>query len=636
MRLTGIPFGSTTTELDAAFDGKPSTRFNASIGSHVGIDVLLSASGAPELVTPVSISQTRGDTLSQYGYAATRMIDGSGLDDTPTLANFATVFHGISGLTDGSNVLWSSGTSYSSGPFDDPDTPRPRFELDLGNKYGLSALVVWGDPRENRNEATDFTLEFSTNGGQSWGNSVQVATGRLLGEASAKMDFPGGFVEANRVRLTVTGNAASKGYAPGQPGGDRVVVGELRFVGRLLPSDATGQILKGVRLYPSALGVRENRSTFDNRDNALFGAVIEGSHGGTYTVLHTISGQPKLDWSRHPVSNDTAYRYYRMRGDASNRAAFEIAELEFWMALRNVARGRISTATSTAAGYPALHLTDGDLATSWRSDPGAAGEQRVVVDLGGERTFSRIRIVWGDAPAPADTYRIHTSSDGSAWTRRNVVSGGVGETETLSYDDELIARYVRLTAQQNAGESFEIRELRVQSRHAAPAAPTLSARGELDGLSLDGARVTLTLAHVAFESAVMASHVGVRGPPGIGATSVTRDSDTQLTVTLSYSGERFATVEALTFSVEPDAVSNHSTRLTVSLQTVSTPTLTITSPASFPTSAAFGVTLSFSEQIQGLPFFAAEVVNGTASRLSALVFSYRLHLCGDARCEPCR
>ena len=190
------------------------------------------------------------------------------------------------------------------------------------------------------------------------------------------------------------------------------------------------------------------------------------------------------------------------------------------MALRNVARGRTSTVTSTAAGYPALHLTDGDVTTFWRSDPGVAGEQRVVVDLGGERTFSRIRIVWGDAPAPADAYRIHTSSDGSAWTLRNVVSGDVGETETLSYDDELIARYVRLTAQQGAGESFEIRELRVLSRHAAPPAPTLSATGELDGSSLDGARVTLTLAHAAFESAVTASHVRVSGPPGLGVTSV--------------------------------------------------------------------------------------------------------------------
>ena len=161
-----------------------------------------------------------------------------------------------------SDVVWSSGRAYFPHPSFDPSTPTPQFELDLGNKYGLSGLVVWGDPRENRNEATDFTLEFSTDGGQSWGNSVQVSTGRLLGSASAKLDLPGGFVEANRVRLTVTGNAASKGYAPGKPGGDRVVVGELRFVGRLLPSDATGQILKGVRLYPSALGITVGGFTF--------------------------------------------------------------------------------------------------------------------------------------------------------------------------------------------------------------------------------------------------------------------------------------------------------------------------------------------------------------------------------------
>ena len=55
-------------------------------------------------------------------------------------------------------------------------------------------------------------------------------------------------------------------------------------------------------------------------NSALVGAVIEGSHDGSaYTVLDTISGKPKLAWSRRPVNNDTAYRYYRMRGNASNR-----------------------------------------------------------------------------------------------------------------------------------------------------------------------------------------------------------------------------------------------------------------------------------------------------------------------------
>ena len=70
------------------------------------------------------------------------------------------------------------------------------------------------------------------------------------------------------------------------------------------------------------------------------------------------------------------------------------------------------------------------------------------------------------------------------------------------------------------------------------AAPLLAA-GSLTEDNLDGAVVTLTLTGDEFAATVLASQVSVKGIDGVGVASVTRDSGTQLSVTLAFDGTDF-------------------------------------------------------------------------------------------------
>ena len=135
-----------------------------------------------------------------------------------------------------SDVVWSSGTPYFPHPSFAPST-TPRFELDLGDDYGLSGLVVWGDPRENRNEATDFTLEFSTDGGQSWGIRCKCPRAGCWDRRRRRWTFPAGLSRRTGSGLPSRAMSPAKGTRRASRAGDRVVVGELRFVGRSLPSN---------------------------------------------------------------------------------------------------------------------------------------------------------------------------------------------------------------------------------------------------------------------------------------------------------------------------------------------------------------------------------------------------------------
>ena len=88
--------------------------------------------------------------------------------------------------------------------------------------------MIWGYGGIT-NEASDFTVEFSTDGGNSYSAATEtVQTSGLVGNDHARLSF-GMAHEANFVRLTITNNAEGRGF-PGS-GGGRVGLGEIRFVG---------------------------------------------------------------------------------------------------------------------------------------------------------------------------------------------------------------------------------------------------------------------------------------------------------------------------------------------------------------------------------------------------------------------
>ena len=184
------------------------------------------------IVTPTAIAQTAGDTLSGDTFAVGNLIDGVGLSETPTVDNLYSVTSGTS-----NSHVWVTGSQGRPHYFSNSNNPDPQFRLTLDGPHTLMALVVWGY-QGSANEATDFTVEFSTDGGQSYVATETVQTSALLGAAGAagagRLEFDETH-EANHVRLTITSNARVRGFST--VGGDRVGMSEIRFVATAEPTE---------------------------------------------------------------------------------------------------------------------------------------------------------------------------------------------------------------------------------------------------------------------------------------------------------------------------------------------------------------------------------------------------------------
>ncbi len=141
-------------------------------------------------------------------------------------------------------MRFATATDQAGGYFSEPANPNPRFTLDLGDSYNMSALIIWGYPLDSSAEVKDITLEFSTDGGASYtgGTENVVSVSALGGNSNASILVFSNVKTANFVRMTFTDNH----------GGGRVALGEAKFVGALsaaLSIDSEG--LNVFKLYPN-------------------------------------------------------------------------------------------------------------------------------------------------------------------------------------------------------------------------------------------------------------------------------------------------------------------------------------------------------------------------------------------------
>ena len=183
------------------------------------------ATGRRVLITPSAITQAAGDTHA--GFDAVDLISDVGLEAAPVLRDLGQLRSPVDN-TDTASGMWVTARSHQPNYFRHPKNPQSRFVVRFDRSYEMSALVVWGYGG-NTNEASDFVVEFSTDGGVTWSQDTQtVATDRLLGRAAANLRFDR-IRSADAVRLTITNNANGRGF-PGV-GGDRIGLGAIRFIG---------------------------------------------------------------------------------------------------------------------------------------------------------------------------------------------------------------------------------------------------------------------------------------------------------------------------------------------------------------------------------------------------------------------
>ncbi len=248
-----------------------------------------------QLITPVSIQQVAGS--AQGGFVAERLIDGSGLSAPPMLGSLAAVTHSSQSS---SATFWMAGTGGADGPYHfDGSRADPVFEIDLGGLFDVKALLVWGAgaAADGGSGAAAFGLEFSADGGMTYGEAPEtVGTGRLLAGGHEELPIPGKRV-ANHVRLTVTDNAYGRGLA--SSGGDRAHLGELRFLAGPPPVQATRVV--------TPAGIDQTTGDADAEQTAA--RLIDGSGLSAVPLEHNVSEvRHSSDYARPPLHWRTAAR----------------------------------------------------------------------------------------------------------------------------------------------------------------------------------------------------------------------------------------------------------------------------------------------------------------------------------------
>ena len=183
-------------------------------GDRVGLGELRFA-GVPqtvELVGPTAI--TSAQVVNDYPLI--NLINGSGLSGAPTLAALG------SHATINSSNAWR--TDSDGSPYFDGHS-APQLTCTLPQLSRLTELVLWGynDGGLSGDEAKNFIVSFSTDG-TVFTDPVTVTSPIPLGATATRLPFPTPH-DATHVRLTITTN-----QAPSASGGERVGLGELRFV----------------------------------------------------------------------------------------------------------------------------------------------------------------------------------------------------------------------------------------------------------------------------------------------------------------------------------------------------------------------------------------------------------------------
>lgn len=238
---------------------------------------------AQEWITPTSVSTN----VTEF-FSSAHLINGSGLPPGLGLANYTTATHAAAS---GSNawVTTDPGADYYA-----TAAPDPVITMELGALYQLTDLIVWGYHfgNPNNNEAKSFTLEFSTDGGNTFANPVSLEHARTA--AGVETLTLGGTYPADAVRITITDNHYG---TPGAAGGDRVGLGEIRFLGSPAPNPLPVLTLPAgfdFGAHPADPGPLPTLLTLanegDEQELVITSATIRPSTPGA--PLFTVSGVP--------------------------------------------------------------------------------------------------------------------------------------------------------------------------------------------------------------------------------------------------------------------------------------------------------------------------------------------------------
>ncbi|MCX7041250.1 MAG: DUF3999 family protein [Gammaproteobacteria bacterium] len=116
-----------------------------------------------------------------------------------------------------------------------------------------------------------------------------------------------------------------------------------------------------------------------------------------------------------------------------------------------------ASASSAIAGSDVALAVDRDPDSAWQA---RAGAQQLTLDLGQVREFGGIVMDWRDGEHALD-YRISASDDGKRWREVRRMQSGNGGMDLIALP-EAEARYLRLSLDKAAGETYSLDEISVE------------------------------------------------------------------------------------------------------------------------------------------------------------------------------
>lgn len=119
------------------------------------------------------------------------------------------------------------------------------------------------------------------------------------------------------------------------------------------------------------------------------------------------------------------------------------------LVVRELAKGKKSTASTEQSGNEAVKGNDGDSDTRWAASS-ESYPQWWRVDLGSSHQVVRVSIKF-EHPERKYWYLIETSQDDAVYVQQAALSGGTGRVQMVELPSNVTARYVRITLTAGSG-----------------------------------------------------------------------------------------------------------------------------------------------------------------------------------------
>ena len=220
-------------------------------------------------------------------------------------------------------------------------------------------------------------------------------------------------------------------------------------------------------------------------DRYAIGFQIHGDAPTNRLELKLADASGRNVWWRHWDAFDFPREWQRMRvlsreieyawGPAGGGAITELGAVELVIAAKMGGAGTVwigdltledmsysemprVSATSAQAGHPPAFAIDGDVATSWLSEP-IGGGQQLDIDFTVEREYGGLVIHWASGAEPS-RLRVDASNDGSTWTTVHAAEPGGIATSFLYLPGT--SRFLRLDLEPGPSGVCGIAELDVK------------------------------------------------------------------------------------------------------------------------------------------------------------------------------